>query len=237
MAILKPSKLDIYEGNRDALAVNASIYQVDIYLNLLALRNPKTELNRRNESSVCFHPAEKEYSKLVLYENTVRWYTSYFKAFKIEGKAEFVTQDSVRKQRDKLNRLLQRTIVALYLKYIRYIVISISNISEAKQLHKFLNGLKPMIRLEMLKFGCGHMSDTSPIAWNTESSPGVIKNYLILKYSILFLEIKIFIPKLYTNIFRAVQEITNLFWWQALGINFFRSRRKEKKILYSCHAK
>ena len=44
MASLKPSKPDVYEGKRDALAVNAWIYQVDTYLNLLALSNPELNL-------------------------------------------------------------------------------------------------------------------------------------------------------------------------------------------------
>ena len=52
----------------------------------------------------------------------------------------------------------------------RNIVISIPDISEAEKLDKFLNGLKPMIRLEVLKAGCNNMNDAARIALNVYSA-------------------------------------------------------------------
>ena len=170
MANLKPSKPDVYEGKRDALAVNAWIYQVDTYLNLLALSNP--ELNLTEEIKV-------QYASTLLKKNAANWYYMRVQAgdipdtwqtLKLGIRAEFVPQDSVRRQRDKLNKLIQITSVASYLEAFRNIVISIPDISEAEKLDKFLNGLKPMIRLEVLKSGCANMNDAYRIALNVDSA-------------------------------------------------------------------
>lgn len=170
MATLKPSKPDVYDGKRDALTVDAWIYQVDTYLNLLTLSNP--ELNLTEEIKV-------QYASTLLKKNAANWYymqvqigitPATWEAFKTGLRAEFVPQDNVRRQRDKLTKLVQSNSVAFYLETFRNIVISIPDISEAEKLDKFLNGLKPMIRLEVLKAGCNNMTDAARVALNVDSA-------------------------------------------------------------------
>ncbi len=170
MATLKPSKPDVYDGKRDAVTVDSWIFQVDTYLNLLSIGNP--QLNLTEEIKV-------QFATTLLKNNAANWYYMQVQAgnipatweeFKNRLRAEFVPQDNVRRQRDKLSRLVQNKSVALYLETFRNIVISIPDISEAEKLDKFLNGLKPMIRLEVLKAGCKNMNDASRVALNVDSA-------------------------------------------------------------------
>ena len=170
MASLKPSKPEIFEGKRDSLAVNSWLYQVDTYLNLLALSSP--ELNLTDEIKI-------QFASTLLKSNAANWYYMRVQAgdvpntwddFKNGVRNEFVPQDNTRRQRDKLNKLIQNKSVASYLESFRNTVIAIPDISEAEKLDKFLNGLKPMIRLEVLKSGCDNMNDASRIALNVDSA-------------------------------------------------------------------
>ncbi len=170
MTSLKPSKPDVYEGKRDALAVNSWIYQVETYLNLLVMSNP--ELNLTEEMKV-------QYASTLLKKNAANWYymkvhsnniPQTWEEFRNEIQAEFVPQDSIRRQRDKINKLTQTSSVASYLESFRNIVLSIADMSEAEKLDKFLTGLKPMIRLEVLKSGCTNINDASRIALNVDSA-------------------------------------------------------------------
>lgn len=65
MTSLKLSKPDVYAGKRDSLVVNARIYQVNKYLNLLELSNP--ELNLTKEMKV-------QFASILLKKNTKNCY-------------------------------------------------------------------------------------------------------------------------------------------------------------------
>lgn len=170
MTTIKPSKPDIFEGKRDALVVESWIYQIETYLNLLRLSNP--ELNITDEMKI-------QFSSTLMKKNAASWWYMQVQGgnlpqtwdqFKNMFRSEFVPQDSVRRQRDKLRNLVQTKSVSLYLETFRNLVISIPDISEAEKLDKFVNGLKPMIRLEVLKAGCNNMHDASRIALNVDSA-------------------------------------------------------------------
>ena len=78
--------------------------------------------------------------------------------------------DSVQRSRDKLRRLVQRTSVSSYLSEFRDIVLTIPNMSEGEQVDRFCHGLKPQVRLKVMKSGAQTINDASRIALNVEAA-------------------------------------------------------------------
>lgn len=83
---------------------------------------------------------------------------------------EFVPFDSTQRSRDRLRRLVQRTSVTSYLAEFRNIVLTIPGMSEGDKVDRFCQGLKPNIRLEVLKAGAQTMQEASKIALNVDSA-------------------------------------------------------------------
>ena len=73
--------------------------------------------------------------------------------------AEFIPFDSVQRSRDKLKKLVQRTSVTSHLTEFRNIVLTIPGMGEGEKVDRFSQGLKPNIRLEVMKAGAQTMSD------------------------------------------------------------------------------
>lgn len=170
MESIKPARPDSFEGKRNALTVAAWLYQVETYLNLMALTNPT--LNVTDEIRI-------QFATTLMKKNAANWWYMQVKAgntpttwseFKNRVRTEFIPQDTQRRQRDKLRELVQTKSVSSYLESFRNIIISISDLSEAEKLDKFVSGLKPMIRLEVLKAGCNNIDDASRVALNVDSA-------------------------------------------------------------------
>ena len=77
--------------------------------------------------------------------------------------------DTFIRSRDKLRRLVHRKSVSNYLSEFRNIVLTISDMSVGEKVDLFCQGLKPKIRLEVLKPGAGTMIDASRIVLNLDS--------------------------------------------------------------------
>ena len=83
---------------------------------------------------------------------------------------EFIPFDSVQRARDRLRKLYQKTSISAYLSEFRNIALTIPGMIEDEQVDRFCQGLKPQIRLEVMKYGARTMSDASRIALNVDSA-------------------------------------------------------------------
>jgi len=170
MTSIKPVRPEPYDGKRDAMAVNTWIYQLQVYFSLILVSNNGIELTDEVKinlaSSLMKGNAASWWYMLVQSGNVPQaWVT-----FKEAVRREFVPQDQVRRSRDRLRELQQKGSVSSYLNIFRNITISIPNMSEDEKLDKFCAGLKPNIRLEVLKAGPSNMDDASRIALNVDSA-------------------------------------------------------------------
>ncbi len=83
---------------------------------------------------------------------------------------EFNPFHSVKKSKDKLRRLVQRTSVSEYISEFKNIFLMIPGVNEGEQLDRFCQGLKPHIRLEELKTGARSMYGPARIPMNVDSA-------------------------------------------------------------------
>jgi len=140
MASLKPGKPSPFEGKRDSLTVETWLWQVDVYLNLMQAANPNIAVD--DGTRIAF-------ASTLLKGNAANWWFMVVQAgqapgqwenFKATLRAEFVPQDSERRNRDKLRNLRQTASVAGYLTTFRNLVIGIPGMNEAEKLDCFCCG-------------------------------------------------------------------------------------------------
>lgn len=169
MASLKPNKPDRFDGKREEFTVRTWIYQVKQYLTLIQVGN---NLNLTEEQKVTFAAtylsgtaAAWWYTRVA--SNTIPATIVDFENALVQ---EFVPFDSVQRSRDKLRRLVQRTSVSSYLSEFRNIVLMITTMSEGEKVDRFCQGLKPQVRLEVMKAGAQTMNDASRIALNVDAA-------------------------------------------------------------------
>lgn len=170
MAAIKPSKPEFFNGCRDALTVNSWLYQMETYLNLITLGNPQLAVEET---------AKIAFASTFLKGIAASWWFSLvqsgqapgqWEAFVSAVKREFIPQDSVQRSRERLRNLSQRGNVSSYLDEFRNIVIGIPGISEDEKLDKFCAGLKPAVRLEVLKAGPSTVDGAACIALNVDNA-------------------------------------------------------------------
>ena len=169
MASLKPNKPSIYDGKREDLAVRTWLYQVDQYLTLAQVGN---QVPLSDETKIAFA------TSYMTSTAATWWYTlvasnsapTVWEEFKNAVTREFVPFDSIQRSRDKLRRLTQRFSVAAYLAEFRNIILTIPHMTEDEKVDRFCQGLKPQIRLEVMKAGARTMNDASRIALNVDAA-------------------------------------------------------------------
>jgi Retrotransposon gag protein len=167
---LKPAKPGSYEGKRDSLTVETWLYQVEQYLALVQVGAPETPINDVTKISYA--------SSLFTQTAATWWYMlvqtgivpGSWEAFKVAVRTEFVPQDSSRRARDRLRKLYQKRSVASYISEFRNIALTIPGITEEEQLDRFCEGLKPEIKLEVLKGNVNKMNEAVRIALNVDSA-------------------------------------------------------------------
>ena len=169
MASLKPNKPSIYDGKRDELAVRTWLYQVDQYLTLAQVGS---QVALSDEMKIAFA------TSYMTSTAATWWYTLVasnsapvvWEEFKNAVTQEFIPFDSVQRSRDKLRRLTQRFSVAAYLAEFRNVILAIPQMTEDEKVDRFCQGLKPQIRLEVMKAGARTMNDASRIALNVDAA-------------------------------------------------------------------
>ena len=169
MGSLKPNKPVCFEGKRDEYAVKTWLYQVKQYLALVQVGN-QTVLDDKTKISFAatfLTGTAAAWWYTVVNANTVPEKWDAFETLVIQ---EFVPFDSVRRSRDKLRRLFQKTSVTSYLTEFRNVVLTIPDISEGEKLDRFCQGLKPQIRVEVMKAGVQSVNDAARIALNVDSA-------------------------------------------------------------------
>lgn len=178
MASIKPVRPEPYEGKRDGMVVNTWLYQLQVYFSLVNVSNNGEELNDEVKINL---------ATSLMKGNAASWWfmkvqsglvPQLWDEFMECVRHEFVPQDQVRRNRDKLRTLYQKGSVSAYLNLFRNIVISIPNITEDEKLDKFCSGLKPEIKLEVLKAGPISMDAAARIALNVDSAMYSTGNFL-----------------------------------------------------------
>lgn len=169
MATLKPNKPSTFTGKRDEYAVRTWIYQVKQYLTLIQVGNSQNldDPTKISFAATFFSGTAAAWWFTRVASNTVPNTWDAFENCLIQ---EFVPFDSVQCSRDKLRRLVQRYTVSTYLSEFRNIILTIPGISEGEQVDRFCQGLKPQIRLEVMKAGAQTMNDASRIALNVDAA-------------------------------------------------------------------
>ena len=169
MCSLKPNKPVCFEGKRDEYAVKTWLYQVKQYLALVQIGNAN-ELNDATKIS---------FAASFLTGTAAAWWYTVVGANSVPGTwdefeklfmHEFVPLDSSRRSRDKLRRLYQKTSVTSYLSEFRNVTLTIPDMSEGEKVDRFCQGLKPQVRLEVMKTGPQSMNDAARIALNIDSA-------------------------------------------------------------------
>ena len=127
------------------------MYQVKQYLLLIQIGNPDVALS---------DPTKVSFASTFLKHTAASWW--YVKVqcnqvldtwaeFENALRTEFIPQGSIRRARDKLRNLTQRPSVSAYLTEVRNTVLSIPGNTEDEKLDRFCSGLKPQVKLEVLK--------------------------------------------------------------------------------------
>jgi Retrotransposon gag protein len=167
---LKPAKPSSYDGKRDSLTVETWLYQVEQYLALVQVGSPETPINDETKMSYA--------SSLFTQTAATWWYMlvqagsvpGNWEAFKVAVRSEFVPQDSSRRARDKLRKLYQVRSVSSYISEFRNVALTIPGITDEEQLDRFCEGLKPEIKLEVLKSNVTSMNEAVRVALNVDSA-------------------------------------------------------------------
>lgn len=168
--IIKANKPEPYDGRRDALQVNSWLHQVQNYLYVTQANNPQQAIDEIMKVTV---------ASSLLKGTAANWWYMLVQSGQAPGtweefcgavRNEFVPQDSVRRARDRLRGLVQKTSVSTYLSMFRNIVIAIPGMSEDEKLDRFCAGLKPQVRLEVLKGNPETLNDASTIALNVDNA-------------------------------------------------------------------
>lgn len=167
---MKPTKPEPFDGQRDALKVNTWLYKVEVYFGLLQISNPNLQLNDQTKMN---------FASTLLTGNASNWWymkvmsqavPATWNEFMESVRKEFIPFDHVRRTRDKLRKLVQKTSVSSYLNEFRNLVLTITDINEGEKLDKFCAGLKPNVRLEVLKSGPSTIDEAARIALNVDSA-------------------------------------------------------------------
>lgn len=169
MTSIKPNKPRPFIGNRDEFEVRTWIYQVKQYLSLVEVGHPTglTQETKISFASTFFQGTAAAWWYTLVNSNII---PTTWEDFEKAIITEFVPFDSVQRSRDKLRRLVQRTSVTHYLTEFRNIVLTIPGMSEGEKVDRFSQGLKPNIRLEVMKAGAQTMAEASRIALNVDSA-------------------------------------------------------------------
>lgn len=168
MTTLKPNKPDTFDGQRELLAVNAWVYQLEQYFSLVLFGG--TALNDQVQISFA--------SSLMKGHASKWWYMQIqggvapdtWAEFIAAVRQEFVPQDSTRQARDKLRQLSQKTSVSNYVNDFQNTVIAIPNMTAEEMIDRFVSGLKPRTRIEVLKSNPSDFAAACRIALNVDNA-------------------------------------------------------------------
>ena len=112
MSVMKPTKPEPFDGQRDALKVNTWLYKMEVYFGLLVVGNNQLTLDdqtKMNFASTLLTGTASNwwYMKVMGQATPTSW-----NDFKATVVAEFVPFDHLRRTRDKLRNLVQHNSVA-----------------------------------------------------------------------------------------------------------------------------
>lgn len=170
MATFKPTNFETFGGRKDALKVSAWLYQAEVYLDLLHVRNPHEPLNEDVKISLALYFVKSLAAQLwfiMAQEGQTLAFQDYFLA---SVRDESISKYAVRRSCDKLRRLVQRTKVSAYLKQVWSLVIFIPVINKAKTFQRFCSALKQKVILKVLTGYHANSTAPSQIAFGVDDA-------------------------------------------------------------------
>lgn len=166
---LKPKRPEVFDGKRDQMTVEAWIYSIDSYIQLVQLGSP-----------VAISDSDKiKFAATLFSGSAASWWFLVFQSHEVPAtwndfvrmlRAEFVPFDAERLARDRLHALRQVTSVIDYITKFRNIILTIPGMSESEKWDRFRMGLKPQVRLEVMKSGKTTFEEAARIALNVDSA-------------------------------------------------------------------
>ena len=169
-SIFRPNKPGDFDGRRERFFVDAWLYQVSQYHRLVQVAS--LELDLSDATKIGF-------ASMLLKGTAASWWYVLVQSQQIPViwqdleaavRAEVVPQERIRRARDKLRKLSQRTSVSSYLTELRNTVLAILGISDDEKLDRFCSGLKPQVKLEVLKSNPATVDDAARISLSVDSA-------------------------------------------------------------------
>lgn len=167
---LKPNKPELYDGKREALAVYAWTYKMEQYFELIELGRNGAALPEKARIII----ASQSLTGAASY-----WYfmlskdcnePSTWNEFKARLVEEFVPADSAWRARERLAYLRQKGSVSSFVAAFRNVILEIPRMHEDDKIERFVRGLKPEIRVEIMKKGVRTLEDAIKDALNIDSA-------------------------------------------------------------------
>lgn len=173
-----PKLPECYSGRRDHLAVETFVKQVKSYLELMQALNPNVTLTDAN--AVAF--------AATLLEGTAAnwWYIltesegapTTWNDFATKLRTEFVPGDYTHRARNRRNKVKQFKSVNMYLSEFRNLTIPIVGMTEDEKLDRFVYGLNPEIRVEVMKSNSSTFPEAIRIALSVDSALFSVRSFI-----------------------------------------------------------
>lgn len=167
---LRPNKPDSYNGARDFLIISTWLYKIEQYIQLVQLTNPNFQLTEANKIL---------FASTFLTETAAVWWFTQIQSniapttwvdFKNALTREFIPEDHIRRARDKLRRCKQGGSVSKYITEFRNAILAVQDVGEGEKFDRFVEGLKPTVRMEVMKSTVGNFEDATKIALRVDSA-------------------------------------------------------------------
>lgn len=166
---IKPKRPDAYDGKRDHMTVEAWIYSVESYLKLVQLGSTVaiSDNDKMTFAATLFSGSAANWWFVVVQSNQV---PETWIEFLSRIREEFVPFDAERLARDRLHSIKQVTSVVDFLNKFRNIILTIPGMTDGEKWDRFRMGLKPHVRLEVMKSGKTTFEEAARIALNVDSA-------------------------------------------------------------------
>lgn len=133
---------EVYNGERDAIVLDAWIYSLELYFSLVKIDHPQERL--LYALSLLRKDAQLWYSQLSTFNKEQA--PQDWNELKVALRTEFVPIDAIAKARDSMATLVQTTTVNHYINEFRRLLLQIPDMSEGVAQDKFVRGLAKPLR-------------------------------------------------------------------------------------------
>ena len=140
--VRKVREPDVFNGERDAIILNAWIYSLELYFSLVHIDNAQEKL--LVGLSLLRNDAQLWYSQLSAFDSDHA--PQDWDELKAALRNEFIPLDAVAKARDRMASLVQTSSVTVYINEFRRLLLQLPDITAGVAQDKFIRGLKQHLR-------------------------------------------------------------------------------------------